>query len=155
MKSLLSFLALALGTAFVAWGQEAVDLSVSAYTVGQEQSGRMTAVGASAALQQHCRRQVAAMSPRGGVDLQWQRDELIERPGMGWQYLTYWQQGSARLVASFDALLRHGELQVLEVGSYQLCRCENCSEVAFAPDGPGCACEAGDGCTFLVGETLH
>jgi len=155
MKSLLFCFTLIMSSIFVAYGQEPVELSLQAYTVGRYQQGVTTPVPATPALQQHCRRRVSAMTPPTGAELQWQRAELVEYPNQGWRYLTYWQQGNARLVASFNVLLRDGAWQVLAVGGYQLCRCQNCSEVAFAPEGFGCACQASDSCTFLVGETLH
>jgi hypothetical protein len=155
MKSILLLLVFAWVSTLNLWSQETIDLSVQAYTVGQYQRGRMAPVAATPALQQHCQRQVARLVPANGADLQWQSSELIEQPGQGWQYRTYWQQGNARIAARFQALLREGEVQVLEVGSYQVCHCEDCSEVTFAERGSGCACESQRDCSFLMGETLH
>lgn len=80
--------------------------------------------------------------------------ELVLDQRSGWNYQAKWTEGNQQFLMRFQLIQTDQELTLLEVGSYQTCVCEGCTDLTFRNDFPGCECETGT-CEYLMGETLH
>ena len=73
----------------------------------------------------------------------------------GWNYLSTWTQGEEQITARFQLHVHESDLLLPKLGSFQACICTTCTEApAFAYDAPGCACESGADCRYVMGEWL-
>ena len=73
----------------------------------------------------------------------------------GWNYLSTWTQGEEQITARFQLHVYESDLLLPKLGSFQACICTTCAEApAFAGNAPGCACDTGSDCRYVMGEWL-
>lgn len=80
--------------------------------------------------------------------------ELVLDQRSGWNYVANWNQGSSEILIRFQLIQANEKLNLLEVGSFQTCICEGCTDLQFSKEMPACECEGGD-CPYVMGENLH
>lgn len=79
---------------------------------------------------------------------------IVLDPRSGWNYVAGWNQGSSEILIRFQLVTAGEKLNLLEVGAFQTCVCQGCSDLQFSKEIPACECEGGD-CLYLMGEYLH
>lgn len=137
-----------------AQAQEEIEPSFQSFQVGSLEGDQATILPQSEAFEQW----IVSRLPEGSIDPSSSTedfsDSLVNHPQSGWTYVARWQQGPDEILIRFQLITRNEKLTLLEVGSYQACICEGCTDLQFSKEIPACECEGGD-CSFLMIETLH
>lgn len=134
--------------------QDAIDPAFEIFHVGTLDGEIATPVSQANEFEQWITGHIRHATIDASAEVQDYTSSLVLDPRSGWNYVANWNQGSTEIVIRFQLIQQNEKLKLLEVGSYQACICEGCTELQFSKEMPACECEGGD-CLYLMGENLH
>lgn len=138
-----------------AQGQSA-PLTTLSYPIAAIQDGEWQAQAVSTELTAFYQQRILSILPdQIQGDLNWVEGKLVKSSYSSWLYESYWQTEQGHALARFRLRRQGDQLVLLEVGSYQVCFCTDCTTLTFAADGRSCEGDGQEPIPLRLGEVLH